>query len=153
MFMPNIPRRKIYETMLEFEDGMIEMQILLFNNENYNQFIEKFNDNAIKKMSNAYFDIKALLVMFLENTKYKTNEEFEKELQNLKNDNVLVNSKIKKNKNLKISFKFLIYRLDKIMQKVEKIDSYEHGKKIYKILDKFNHSIPKILELRRDMMK
>ena len=69
--MPNIPRRKIYETMLVFEDGMIEMQIMLQNKDNYKKFSKPFHDNGYPKIRKSYYEIKALLIMFLENRKYR----------------------------------------------------------------------------------
>ena len=80
--MPNIPRRKIYEIMLEYEDGMIEMQILLYNRDNFKKFRESFYDEGFPKIRISYKKIKALwMIMFLENRKYTSQEEFEKRLK------------------------------------------------------------------------
>jgi len=68
MFMPNIPRRKIYETMLEFEDGLIELQILILSKINF----EKYKDKYLKTypiIKENYYKILALFIMFLENKK------------------------------------------------------------------------------------
>jgi len=153
MFMPNIPRRKIYETLLEYEDTLIEMQIMLHTEENFKKFSEQFNQEGIKKLRESYRKIKGLLIMFLNNKKFSTKEKFEKELNQLLTEEKKSNWKIFKNRNFPVKFKYLSYKLDNIFKNTTKIDSHKHGKELFKIFDAFNHFIPKILELRRDKMK
>ncbi len=58
--MTNIPRRKIYETMLEFEDALIDMQIMLYSQSNFEKFNQKFNEFSIKEIKRTYKEVKAL---------------------------------------------------------------------------------------------
>ena len=153
MFMPNIPRRKIYEVMLEFEDGMIEMQILLYNRDNFEKFRESFYDEGYPKIRTSYKKIKVLMIMFLENRKYTSHEEFEKDLNHLKRNDENVKKHLWKSKNLPLKFKFLVLRIDYLMRKYPKINSLFIARILYRNFDKFNSQVPKILEIRRDHMK
>lgn len=150
--MTNIPRRKIYETMLEFEDALIEMQILLFSQENYDKFKDKFNDKTYPEIKRTYFEIKALLVMFLENKHFEKEEDFRGELKYFIKNQKEVEAILKKDKNLKPQFKEL-YRKIEIELENGKVESLEEGKEFFAKLDDFNDQIPKILTIRRDRMK
>ena len=151
--MPNIPRRKIYETMLQYEDGMIEMNVLIYNKYNFEKFLESFLNQGYPKIRVSYREIKALLIMFLEHRKYSTEEEFQRDLNHLKNNDDEVNKHIWKSKNLRFFFKLQIRFIDKMLNRNRKISDFKSAKKLYSLLDKFNSEIPKILELRRDFMK
>ena len=151
--MPNIPRRKIYETMLQFEDGMIEMNILNFNQDNFNKFLESFLSQGYPKIRISYKEIKTLLIMFLEHRKYNTESEFKRDLIHLKNKEEEIRKHIWKNKNLRFSFKWQVSKIDRLLAKHRNIENLKTARKLYKEFDKFNDEIPKILELRRDFMK
>lgn len=153
VIMTNIPRRKIYEKMLIFEDAMIEMNIMLYNKDNFKKFSAPFNEEAYQKMKYAYKEIKALLVMFLENKKFTTEEEFEVELEKLAKQEKKVNKIIYENLNFPSGFKWILKRVNYEMKKFKTIPNYFWGKILYKEFDKFNHYIPKLLEMRRDHMK
>lgn len=151
--MTNIPRRKIYEEMLIFEDGIIEMQILLFNQENFDKFQSKFNKSSLKKIQDAYVKIKALLVMFTENRKYPLEGGFEEDFNKLILDESEIDRHIEENKNFKKEFKSILNKINKEVLNLKEISTFEEGKQVYKKLDDFNHIIPKLLEIRRDEMK
>jgi hypothetical protein len=153
IYMPNIPRRKIYETMLQYEDGMIEMNILIFNKDNFDKFISSFLDQGYPKIRISYREIKALLVMFLEHRKYSNEAEFKKDLTHLKNHDQEVRTQLRKNKNLSWKFKYLIFQIDRLLSKNHDIANLNLAKKMYSKFDRFNDEIPRILELRRDHMK
>lgn len=153
VMMPNIPRRKIYETLLIFEDGMIEMNIVLFNKENFAKYLDAFNDDGYKKIRSSYKEIKALLVMFLENKKFATNEEFEEELKKLVLDIKKTNRILMNNPNLSFGFKMTIKKMNFELNKFKSVNNIFIGKFLYKSFDRFNSYIPKILEIRRDHMK
>ena len=93
--MTNIPRRKIYEVMLVFEDGLIEMNILILNQENFAKFLEKFHNESYPKIIKSYHQIIALFIMFLENKKY------EKEIDFTSHLNYLILNKKEVDENLK----------------------------------------------------
>ncbi len=152
-FMLNIPRRKIYETMLVFEDGMIEMNILLYNKNNFEKFLKTFNAEGYKNIRKGYFETKALLVMFLENRKYNNENEFHDDLLKLVRDQKMNNAHLMKNKNLTMGFKWTIKKIDFEFSKVRRIKTMFVAKRLYKDFDKFNDYVPKILEIRRDFMK
>jgi len=152
MFIPNIPRRKIYETMLELEDILLDMNILLYNQDNFNKLKSNFNQK-IPNMKHLYNQINSLLILFLENKQYQKEEDYQKDLdyfmQNLKETNQL----IKKDKNLKKEFKAIIEHLNKELLNLKEVTNFENTKILFKDLDIYNTLIPKTLELRRDKMK
>ena len=154
MFMTNIPRRKIYETMLEYEDGLMDMQVLLLSKQNYKNYLSKF-EISLSDINRSYREIKALLVMFLENRKYEKAEDFVGALNLLVSDEVGVNNKLTRDLNLSDKFKKLIVDLDLSLKKYDSIDklSFIICSDLFKLLDDFNSFVPKILELRRDEMK
>jgi len=152
MFMTNIPRRQIYEKMLEYEDSIIELQILILNEKNF----EKYKSNLEKILPNlkkSYIEIKSLFVMFLENKKFEKDTGFEKEFKLLIDDEKKVNEILFNNETFKEEFKKSIKQIDEIFLKNEKINSKLELDKIYKIFDEFNHMIPNILTIRRDKIK
>ena len=150
--MTNIPRRKIYETMLEFEEALMDMQIILYNEENFSKYMDMFNSKAKGELSVTYSKIKALLIMFFENRKFKEEENFEDELNKIISENttqILV-----KNENLPKTFCDVLVNLDKKLKNIDYlIKDFNKTKEVYDVLDKFNHYIPKLLEIRRDHMK
>ena len=151
--MTNIPRRKIYETMLIFEDGLIDMQILILNEENFTLYIEKFNNESYPKIIKSYHEIKALFVMFLENKQYPLGEDFEHHLNYLLKNKKEVDEKIKKDKNLQNDFKNLCNKIEDEFEKNKSIKTLKFAIELFKILDELNSQIPKILTIRRDKMK
>lgn len=153
MFMINIPRRKIYETMLEFEDGLIEMQILLMNEKNFDKFYKDFFEFAYPKIKDSYIEIKALLIMFLENRKYPQGDAFSKDLKKMKGDEKLVNELIANNKNFKKDFVSVCKEIDNIFDSLKELKNIEEGKNVFNKLDAFNSEIPNILTIRRDNLK
>jgi hypothetical protein len=153
VIMINIPRRKIYEAMLIFEDGMIEMNILLYSKENFEKFLKPFNQKGFKNIRKGYFESKALLVMFLENRKYNNENEFQNDLLKLVKSNKITNKHLMKNKNLPLGFKWTIKKVDFELEKVKRLKTMFVAKRLYKDFDKYNDYVPKILEIRRDFMK
>lgn len=150
--MTNIPRRKIYETMLVFEDAMLEMNILLYNQKSFDEFKDKFNNDAINKLKSSFIEIKALILMFIENRKYLDSNEFELDIKKLIEDKELI-SNLLNNPNLTDKLKKAIVNVEKNILNVEKIEDFDKTKEYFKILDEFNSNIPKLLEQRRDEMK
>lgn len=151
--MQNIPRRKIYETMLEYEEVMIELQILLYSEENFQKYIGKVNSDSLKELRRTYTQIKALLVLFFENKKFEQEEDYEQELSLLINDESKSREYIIKNNNLPKAFIDTILTLEKKIKKFQTLDTIDQAKEFYEVLDTFNHYIPKILEIRRDQMR
>lgn len=151
--MSNIPRRRIYEKMLVFEDGMIDMQILIFNEANFKKFQNKFNKESLENLKDSYQEIKALLILFVENKKFKDDGSLDKYLEEIKNDSELTITEINNCKAFTNKFKKLLFNLDKNFLSVEKLESLEEAKKYYDLLDLFNDEIPRILTIRRNSMK
>ncbi len=151
--MQNIPRRKIYETMLEYEEVMIELQILLYSEENFQKYIGKVNSDSLKELRRTYTQIKALLVLFFENKKFEQEEDYEQELTSLIEDESKSREYIIKNNNLPKAFIDTILTLEKKIKKFQTLKTIDEAKEFYEVLDTFNHYIPKILEIRRDMMR
>ena len=151
--MQNIPRRKIYETMLEYEEVMIELQILLYSEENFQKYIGKVNSDSLKELRRTYTQIKALLVLFFENKKFEQEEDYEQELTSLIEDESKSREYIIKNNNLPKAFIDTILTLEKKIKKFQTLKTIDEAKEFYEVLDTFNHYIPKILEIRRDQMK
>ena len=148
--MSNIPRRKIYEELLIFEEGILELDRMSFNDEMFNLFKKEF-PNYIEKVEKSYKNIRSLLIMLFENKIYEKEEDFEKDLSYYYNNQKEIIQLIKKNKNLSKEFYENCLKIDKTLEdpKCEKIAI----KELLIILDKFNSAIPKILEIRRDKMR
>jgi hypothetical protein len=151
MLMKNIPRRQIYEVLLEYEEFMLELQILFHNEENFKKYYDKYKD-SFKKIKHKYKKIKVLLLLFFENKMFDNEKDLIDEITYYMANEEEINQFIKKNKNLKKSFKNVINELDVIFEKSE-IKNFKIGKEIFQILDDFNNFIPKILELKRENMK
>ena len=151
--MQNIPRRKIYETMLEYEEVMIELQILMYSQENFEKFKEKVNSTSLTEIKRTFVEIKALLVLFFKNKKFENQEDYDTELTSLIEDENNSREYIRTNKNLPKIFIDILLLVEKKMRKFETLNSLEEAGEYYEALDKFNHYIPKILEIRRDEMK
>ncbi|MCA9459090.1 MAG: hypothetical protein KC550_00915 [Nanoarchaeota archaeon] len=149
MFMSNIPRRKIYEGMLEFEDGLIEMQILIYSHENFEKFGEKFI-LTYENIKESYFKILALFIMFLENRKYPLGKEMEVDLNSILVDKKSILKLISKTENLPKEFIKICEDVENNFVKINPINTYDEGKKVFQSLDKFNHIIPELLTIRRD---
>ncbi len=152
MFMSNIPRRKIYEEMLVFEDGLIEMQILTFSNDNYHKYSPAFNKEGFPKIKQAYLHIKGLIVMFVQNKKYEVDGGFDQDFGKIITDEESLNKKLNESKALPNKFKKVLFRLDKEVVPLEQVESPEQVKELYEMLEQFNDYIPKILTIRRDTM-
>lgn len=150
--MINIPRRKIYETMLEYEEYLLELQILLRNEENFNKYQEEYK-NSYPNIIQAYKKIKALFILFLENRKYENEEAFDADVSYYMKEEKETNQLLKQNKNISKKNIQLQRLLDETFFKMRKIESTEKGQELLIELDKFNSSIPFILEIRRDFMK
>lgn len=153
MFMTNIPRRKITEKIRDFEERVIELQILIDSEENFRKQKESFNKQSLRDLKRLYKELKALLVMFLENQKHETAEDFDNELKYLLSHEKEVTHALHQDQNLPHKFKNICKRLDTELEKTSHIESMKEGKELYQDLDKFNEIIPHILTLRRDNMK
>ena len=151
--MTTIPRRKIYETMLEFEDAVLEMEILTYNDDSFESNIEKFKQEKFPILIEKIIEIEALFVMFLNNEKFENEDEFNKVLKSHvkykeKRRNILLNSEV-----LPERFKELLSLIDEITKDSKSlVPDRETTIKSLALLDEFNHIIPKILEIRRDEM-
>jgi len=152
MFMPNIPRRKIYEKMLELEDILLDMHVLLISEENFKSHLEKFN-SKFPKLKIIIIEIKVLFIFFLENTKFEEEKDFQNTLNIMIKDENKVNKELLNNKNLTKKFKETILDIQNFFNTNLNIKNIEQGKELFKILDLFNSLIPKVLEIRRDNMK
>jgi len=152
MFMPNIPRRKIYETMLIYEDGMIELQIIFLNEKNFQNKKKEIHD-ILKKIEDSYYEIKSLFVLFLENKKFENQNDFENEVKKLIENKLEVNRILFENKTFRDDFKNSIKNVDELFSKKIEIKTKDELKKNFEILDIFNHLIPNILAIRRDKIQ
>lgn len=153
MYYSNIPRRKIYEEMLNYEEGLIDLEILLHDQEHWEKNIEKTNKQTIPKMFEKFINIKSLMIMFIENHKYKTEEEFKQELINYNTNQDQTNTSLQENKNLTKNQKETINKLNQTFKEHKKLETKNQAKTLYHTLVEFNDLIPKFLEIRRDHMK
>jgi len=134
--------------MLIYEDGLIEIEILISTKKKIEDNIE-FLDNIFNQIEKSYFKIKALFILFLENKKFETDEKLNKELEKLVSQNLKINEILFENKNLNNDFKNSIKEIDKLFENKKNENDL---KEIFKKLDKFNHLIPDLLTIRRDKM-
>lgn len=149
MLVANIPRRKIYEKLLEYEEHVLEIQILARDKESFKKFHDKYPD-TLKKAKQRYKEIKVLLVMFFEKLKPETEEEYTDLLSYYLINESEVDEILKKKRRLGSDFKKLLKSIDKIMKKYKNIDSYYDAKLIFEKLDEFNSQIPIILETKKE---
>jgi len=152
MFMTNIPRRKIYEKMLEYEDIILEMHVLLLNQSNFKKDKEKIS-KRIPELKEIYKEIKILFILFLENKKFGKEEDFTNEIKKLKINPEHIENTIKNNHNINKHTKQTIKELNQELKNSNQITNYEKTKILFQKLDQFNSKIPKLLEIRRDKMK
>jgi len=152
-YYSNIPRRKIYEEMLKFEDGIIEMEILLYNEKNFTKYKNSYNKNTFHKMKQTYLNVKSLIIMFLENRKYPKEEDFLKDLKHLNETQKETDKILNKNININKNFKLTLNELNEEFHKIKIIQNLNQGKELFKIFEKFNNEIPKFLEIRRDQIQ
>ena len=150
--MTNIPRRKIYEKMLEYEDIILEMHVLLLSSENFEKFKEKFN-LKIPELKLIFEEIKVLFVLFLKNEKFESEKDFQNCIRIMLDNKEKTNEEILNNKNLFAKFRENIKFLNKEFETIKEIESLEKGRELFTHLDIFNSYIPKTLEIRRDKMK
>jgi len=151
MIMTNIPRRKIYENLLEYEDSILEIKILTLNKDNYEKYVNKY-ETCINTLIKSYKKINALIIIFLENKKYKTEQDFEDDILFYQKNEIEIYKQIFKNKNFSNEFKNNLKYLNKEFEKFEKI-SYDFLIKIKPKLELYNTQIAEILTIRRDKMK
>jgi type II secretory pathway component PulF len=147
--MVNIPRRKIYETMLEYEDALLELQILIYSEKHYQEYKTKYNQNTLSRLQETYIEIKALLQLFIEHKTYESNEDFETELKELCKDTKALTQYLQQQKVLPKKFLEILPILDAKLE-VTELPSYEKTKDLFADLDVFNSYIPKILEYKRN---
>ena len=152
MFMTNIPRRKKYEKMLEYEDIMIDMQILLLNQSNFENYKEKIN-KRIPELTSIFKEVKTLIELFLKNEKFETSEKFETKVNQLLSNLKETEKYLSENPNLNHSFKTIIKILTTKLNNEISLKTIEDGKILFANLDEFNSHIPIMLEIRRDKMK
>lgn len=149
----NIPRRKIYEKLADFEAEMDEMASLILNEKNFHQKQTQFNQQNWQNLNKTYSELKALIILFFENKLFQTEEEFENALQyNLQNI-IQTNQEIKKNKTLTSSQKNILKETTQIFENTPKINTHLQAIEIFHKLDEFNTILVKIIEIRRDKMK
>ncbi len=151
--MANIPRRKIYEELLEFEEKLMEIEILIQNEKNFEKFKDTYGKESFEKLKYSYERIKALFVMFLENKKYEKDEEFEGDLDYYIRNEQETNNYLQKDKNLKEGFKNLVSEMDKMFSNQKFIENLESGLKAVALLDEFDTIVPQLLQIRRDKMR
>ncbi|MDA3856145.1 MAG: hypothetical protein PF569_07855 [Candidatus Woesearchaeota archaeon] len=152
MFMINIPRRKIYETMLVYEEHLLEIQILIKNEKNFTNYQKEFEESYIDLIK-AYKRIKALFILFFENKKYETEDEFEADVIYYIKEEKETNKLLKENKNLTKNYLKLQKTLDETFENETKVENIKQGEELFIYLDKFNSYIPVLLEIRRDFMR
>ena len=139
--------------MLEYEDCLIDMQILNYNEENFKEFEKKFNSKTYPKLKKTYLEILALFLMFLENRKYADSKDFERDLKQIQGNKVYLDKELKNNKNIPKKFLKSCKDIEEFFEKNKKVETFEISKEFFKDLDVFNTQIPDILTLRRDHMK
>ncbi len=149
--MINIPRRKIYEKMLEFEDILLEMQILLLNEDNFKKFKFKFLER-VPDLREIYLDLKILFVLFLENKTFETESDYLNYVGSLKKNFKKVDEILLKNPNISKNLKEVLKKLNVDLFEFDNWDNMDEVKNIFELLDEFNSRIPKLLEIRRDEM-
>jgi len=148
MLMSNIPRRKIYEELQIFEEGILEIERMLYSKENTKEY-KKELPNYTEKIKTSYKNIKILLILFLKNEKFNTEEDFQNTLNYYINNEDEINKNLKKSKTIKKTF---IENCENIEKNLEKVDLKNITETLI-YLDKFNSNIPKILETKRENIK
>lgn len=153
MFVSNIPRRKIYERMLDFEDSMLKFQYLNLNEEHFNSFKETFFKENFNVLVESFLDTLAILVLFLENRAFKTEEEFENEFKYYLKNEGETGAILKKSKVISKDFFQAIINLREYCENPDKdFESLEYSREKFAVFDDFNKHIPELLTLRRDEM-
>lgn len=144
MFVANIPRRKIYETLLEFEEIILHIQFFVFKEE---EFKENFQIKYLEKLEERYNFLKILIFMFFENKKYDSEDNFNLDFDMFFKKIDFIELKIYENKLLSKNFKSLIKNLNQLFENFfENKTSFMILNQIYSNCDFFNKEVVKILE-------
>ncbi len=151
--MTNIPRRRIYETMLEYEDAMLELNIVLYHEENFQKYKKSFEEEKIPQLKEAFREVKALFFLFLEHRMFETKEELDYAIKKLLEEENNVDDYLLRNENLSKDFKSNMKDVEKVLKELKSLTTFEQTQKEFEVFDRFNSQVPKALELRRDHMK
>jgi hypothetical protein len=152
MFVANIPRRKIYEKLLEYEEHVLEIQVIARDEKSFDLFHEKYEE-SLPRIKEKYKEIKALLAMFFEQIRPETEQEYADNLKYYLENESETNSILKNKKRMKNDFKILVKEIDKMLEEHKTIKSHADAKYIFGILDAFNTEIPLILETKKEEIK
>ena len=150
IFMPNIARRKIIETMREFESLLLEIEFFCMTDEKFNGSVCEFSE--IKK--NIYISISKiniLLVAFFHNENFLSPKDYEVYLENLSQDKKRLKAKLKTCKNLPFTFFWLNKRIE--WKENLEMKNLSQGRVFLKLIKSFNNYLPKFVEIRRDKIK
>ncbi len=138
--------------MLVYEEHLLEIQILIKNEKNFTNYQKEFEESYIDLIK-AYKRIKALFILFFENKKYETEDEFEADVIYYIKEEKETNKLLKENKNLTKNYLKLQKTLDETFENETKVENIKQGEELFIYLDKFNSYIPVLLEIRRDFMR
>lgn len=147
--MTNVPRRRIYEAMLKYEEYLIEITVLARNEQSFNQHIHLYK-GSYQNLCAVYKTIKALLILFLENRQYEsTSSTCDEDIAYYVKNEPETDKILHSTKYIPKEFKTLFEETDDLVKNQKSIETYEQAGTAYVTFDAFNHIIPRLLELRR----
>lgn len=142
--MPNIPRRKVMETILRIEDIILKIEEI-FEDANFEK--KKDDINLLVPIILDDFDLlKIYIVHFLDKKHFDTEEEYRSEITYFLKNKEELNNKILNNKNLTKSLRINFKELNEILIAGVRFDTMSDMKSAHAKLDVLDNEIVKLLE-------
>lgn len=144
MFMPNIPRRKVMETILRIEDIILKIEEI-FEDKNFENKKDEIK-LLTPIMISDYNLLQIYVVQFLEKKQFDTESEYKDEIKYFLQNYKELNERILNNKNLTKTLRINFKELNEIFVKGLKFDNFEELKSLHSKLDILDNEIVKLLE-------
>ena len=144
MFMPNIPRRKVMETILRIEDIILKIEEI-FEDKNFENKKDEIK-LLTPIMISDYNLLQIYVVQFLEKKQFDTESEYKDEIKYFLQNYKELNERILNNKNLTKTLRINFKELNEIFVKGLKFDNFQELKSLHSKLDILDNEIVKLLE-------
>jgi len=142
--MPNIPRRKVMETILRIEDIILKIEEI-FEDKNFENKKDEIK-LLTPIMISDYNLLQIYVVQFLEKKQFDTESEYKDEIKYFLQNYKELNERILNNKNLTKTLRINFKELNEIFVKGLKFDNFEELKSLHSKLDILDNEIVKLLE-------
>ena len=144
MFMPNIPRRKVMETILRIEDIILKIEEI-FEDKNFEKKKDDIN-LLIPIVIDDFNLLKIYIVHFLSKKHFDTEKDYRDEIVYFLKNKTELDSTILDNKSLSKSLRNNFKELNDLLVTGFKFESFANLQSMHKKLDILDSEIVKLLE-------